>query len=160
MMMPFTHFIPPGAGNTRWGRREFVRITDSPPGAKSANRSAAPRTRQSGRQFRTCGRGRIAADGSLLSRAPFNPRSIALTERLAATVLRQSSTQRRTQFNGETAMTCLITIEGKQAGRCSQLGNRTLAGGREPAREIQITDPRVFADALPHPQESRATRYR
>jgi pSer/pThr/pTyr-binding forkhead associated (FHA) protein len=40
-------------------------------------------------------------------------------------------------------MACLIITEGEQVGKYFQLGNRTLAGGRDPAREIQIIDPMV-----------------
>ncbi len=37
-------------------------------------------------------------------------------------------------------MACLIITQGEQTGKYFQLGNRTLAGGRDPAREIQIVD--------------------
>ena len=40
-------------------------------------------------------------------------------------------------------MACLIITKGEQVGRYFQLGRRTLAGGRDPAREIQIVDPMV-----------------
>jgi pSer/pThr/pTyr-binding forkhead associated (FHA) protein len=40
-------------------------------------------------------------------------------------------------------MACLIIIRGEEQGKYFQLGNRTLAGGRDPAREIQLTDPKI-----------------
>ncbi len=40
-------------------------------------------------------------------------------------------------------MACLIITEGEQKGAYFQLGRRTLAGGRDPAREIQIVDAAV-----------------
>ncbi len=40
-------------------------------------------------------------------------------------------------------MASLIIAEGEQAGTHYQLGMRTLTGGRDPAREIQIVDPQV-----------------
>ena len=40
-------------------------------------------------------------------------------------------------------MACLIITKGKETGKYFQLGNRTLAGGRDPAREIQIIDSTV-----------------
>lgn len=42
-------------------------------------------------------------------------------------------------------MACLIITESsdEQLGRYFQLGHRTLAAGRDPAREIQILDPKV-----------------
>ena len=40
-------------------------------------------------------------------------------------------------------MACLIITKGEQVGKYFQLGNRTLAGGRDPAREIQIVDSTV-----------------
>jgi pSer/pThr/pTyr-binding forkhead associated (FHA) protein len=40
-------------------------------------------------------------------------------------------------------MASLIIVEGEQAGAHYQLGKRTLTGGRDPAREIQIVDPQV-----------------
>ena len=40
-------------------------------------------------------------------------------------------------------MACLIVTEGEQKDKYYQLGNRTLAGGRDPAREIQIVDETV-----------------
>jgi len=40
-------------------------------------------------------------------------------------------------------MACLIVTKGEQLGKYFQLGNRTLAGGRDPSREIQITDSKV-----------------
>ncbi|MCH8252537.1 MAG: FHA domain-containing protein [Planctomycetes bacterium] len=40
-------------------------------------------------------------------------------------------------------MACLIVTKGQEVGKYFQLGNRTLAGGRDPSREIQIVDPTV-----------------
>ena len=40
-------------------------------------------------------------------------------------------------------MACLVVSTGEQAGKYFQLGSRTLAGGRDPAREIQIIDSTV-----------------
>ena len=40
-------------------------------------------------------------------------------------------------------MACLIITKGEQEGKYFQLGRRTLAGGRDPAREIQIVDGKV-----------------
>jgi pSer/pThr/pTyr-binding forkhead associated (FHA) protein len=40
-------------------------------------------------------------------------------------------------------MACLIVTRGEQEGKYFQLGNRTLAAGRDPSREIQLTDPKV-----------------
>jgi len=40
-------------------------------------------------------------------------------------------------------MACLIITKGEDVGKYYQLGNRTLAGGRDPAREIQIVDATV-----------------
>ena len=40
-------------------------------------------------------------------------------------------------------MACLIITKGEQQGKYFQLGNRTLAAGRDPSREIQITDSKV-----------------
>lgn len=40
-------------------------------------------------------------------------------------------------------MAGLIIKAGTQAGTYFRLGRRTMAGGRDPAREIQITDPKV-----------------
>lgn len=40
-------------------------------------------------------------------------------------------------------MACLIITKGEQVGKYFQLGNRTLAAGRDPAREIQIVDSTV-----------------
>ncbi len=40
-------------------------------------------------------------------------------------------------------MASLIVADGELAGTYYQLGKRTLTGGRDPAREIQIVDPQV-----------------
>ena len=40
-------------------------------------------------------------------------------------------------------MACLIITKGEDVGKHYQLGNRTLAGGRDPAREIQLIDSTV-----------------
>ncbi len=40
-------------------------------------------------------------------------------------------------------MACLIIVSGEQAGTYFQLTKRTLTGGRDPAREIQIVDAKV-----------------
>ena len=40
-------------------------------------------------------------------------------------------------------MACLIITKGEQQGKYFQLGSRTLAAGRDPSREIQITDSKV-----------------
>ncbi len=40
-------------------------------------------------------------------------------------------------------MACLIITKGEQEGKHYQLAKRTVACGRDPAREIQITDPKV-----------------
>lgn len=40
-------------------------------------------------------------------------------------------------------MAYLIITSGQQTGKYFRLGKRTLAGGRDPAREIQIIDPKV-----------------
>jgi len=46
-------------------------------------------------------------------------------------------------FIEELPMACLIITKGEQVGKYFQLGNRTLAAGRDPAREIQIVDSTV-----------------
>ncbi len=40
-------------------------------------------------------------------------------------------------------MACLVVIAGPQEGKYFQLTKRTLVAGRDPARDIQITDPKV-----------------
>ena len=40
-------------------------------------------------------------------------------------------------------MACLVIVSGEQAGTYFQLTKRTLTGGRDPAREIQIVDAKV-----------------
>ena len=40
-------------------------------------------------------------------------------------------------------MACLTITKGEQLGKYFQLGNRTLGAGRDPSREIQITDSKV-----------------
>ncbi len=40
-------------------------------------------------------------------------------------------------------MACLKIMTGEQAGKSYSVANRPLAGGRDPAREIQIVDARV-----------------
>ena len=40
-------------------------------------------------------------------------------------------------------MPCLVIKSGEQAGKYFQLTKRPLAGGRDPATEIQIIDPKV-----------------
>ena len=40
-------------------------------------------------------------------------------------------------------MACLVITKGQERGKYFQLGKRTLAGGRDPAREIQIVDSTV-----------------
>ena len=40
-------------------------------------------------------------------------------------------------------MACLVITAGAEKGKYFKLGNRTLAGGRDPAREIQIVDATV-----------------
>lgn len=53
-------------------------------------------------------------------------------------------------------MACLIITKGNQEGKYFQLGNRPLAGGRDPAREIQIVDPTVSRKHfLIHKQDDR-----
>ena len=53
-------------------------------------------------------------------------------------------------------MACLIITKGNREGKYFQLGNRPLAGGRDPAREIQIVDPTVSRKHfLIHKQDDR-----
>lgn len=40
-------------------------------------------------------------------------------------------------------MACLVITTGEQAGKYFQLTSRTLTAGRDPAREIQLLDPKV-----------------
>ncbi len=40
-------------------------------------------------------------------------------------------------------MACLMIVSGAQSGSCYPLRNRTLTAGRDPARDIQLLDPRV-----------------
>lgn len=40
-------------------------------------------------------------------------------------------------------MTCLIIVRGESAGRQFELGKRPLSIGRDPARDIQLLDPKV-----------------
>ncbi len=40
-------------------------------------------------------------------------------------------------------MACLVIVSGEQEGTYYQLAKRPLSGGRDPARDIQLLDPRV-----------------
>jgi pSer/pThr/pTyr-binding forkhead associated (FHA) protein len=40
-------------------------------------------------------------------------------------------------------MASLIVIQGSEPGKRFELGNRTLSIGREPARDVQLVDPKV-----------------
>ena len=40
-------------------------------------------------------------------------------------------------------MACLVVTSGEQQGKYFQLTKRPLAGGRDPATEIQVVDPKV-----------------
>lgn len=40
-------------------------------------------------------------------------------------------------------MACLVILNGEQEGKYFQLTKRPLAGGRDPATEVQIIDPKV-----------------
>lgn len=40
-------------------------------------------------------------------------------------------------------MACIVIVSGEQQGTYFQLAKRPLSGGRDPARDIQIIDPKV-----------------